>query len=184
MTGGKKYALLIGTEQLSRIMDFADRASCVLFGDGAAAAVLTLDDNPFYHRAWSDGDANALSCKGPGYDGAKLQMDGKEVFKFAVRVLKQGIDAMLEDSGLQIEDIDYVLCHQANKRIIEHVSKKYPGCDDKFYTNIAEYANTSAASIPLLMDEMREKGLLKDGMRIIAVGFGAGFTWSSALLTI
>lgn len=180
----KKYALLIGSEHLSRIMDFNDRSSCVLFGDGAGAAVLELDDSEFIHRAWSDGNADVLWGKGPGYDNAKLQMDGREVFKFAVKVLKQGIDTILEDGQLHMEDIDYVLCHQANKRIIEHVSKKYPGCDEKFYTNIANYANTSAASIPLLMDEMLEKGLLKKGMRVIAVGFGAGFTWSSALLTI
>ncbi len=183
-SGNKKYALLIGSEQLSRLIDFKDRASCILFGDGAGAAVLELSDAPFWHRAWADGDAGPLWGKGPGYDNAKIRMDGREVFKFAVRVLKQGIDAILEDSGMSMEDIDYVLCHQANKRIIEHVSKKYPDCEDKFYTNIAQYGNTSAASIPILINEMTEKGLLKEGMKVIAVGFGAGFTWSSALLTI
>ncbi len=180
----KKYALLIGSEQLSRLIDFKDRASCILFGDGAGAVVLELSNLPFYHRAWADGDAAPLWGKGPGYDNAKIRMEGREVFKFAVRVLKQGIDTILEDSGMGMEDIDYVLCHQANKRIIEHVCKKYPGCEDKFYTNIENYGNTSAASIPILINEMTEKGLLKEGMKVIAVGFGAGFTWSSALLII
>lgn len=179
-----KYALLIGSEQLSRVLDFTDRSSCILFGDGAGAAVLRLDDSQYAHRAWSDGNADVLFCKGAGAENCKLQMEGQEVFKFAVRVLKQGLDTILEDAGLTIEDIDYVVCHQANKRIIEHVMKKYPGHEQKFYMNIENYANTSGASIPIALDEMREQGLLQEGMKIVTVGFGAGFTWSSALLTI
>jgi len=182
--GRKPYALLIGSEELTRFLDFEDRASCILFGDGAGAAVLMLDDEPFIHRAWSDGCLSALSCKGVANDGAKLVMDGKEVFKFAVKALKQGIDTILADGDLTMEDVDYIVCHQANKRIIEHVSKKFEGCDEKFYINIERYANTSAASIPIALDEMFEKGMLKKGMKIIAVGFGAGLTWSSALITI
>lgn len=179
-----KYALLIGSEQLSRVLDFTDRSSCILFGDGAGAAVLRLDDSLYAHRAWSDGNEEILFCKGAGAEKCKLQMEGQEVFKFAVRVLKQGLDTILEDAGLTIEDIDYVVCHQANKRIIEHVMKKYPGHEQKFYINIENYANTSGASIPIALDEMREQGLLQEGMRVVMVGFGAGFTWSSALLTI
>ena len=180
----KKYALLIGSEQLSRIVDFTDRSSCILFGDGAGAAILRLDDSTYAHKAWSDGNADVLSCEGVGVDGAKLKMDGQEVFKFAVRALKQGMEEVMADAGVSIEEVDYVVCHQANRRIIEHVMKKYPGQEEKFYINIAEYANTSAASIPIALDEMREKGLLKEGMKIVTVGFGAGLTWSSALLTV
>lgn len=182
--GRKPYALLIGSEELTRFMDFNDRASCILFGDGAGAAVLKLSDTAFVHRAWSDGNLSALSCKGVANDGAKLVMDGKEVFKFAVKALKQGIDTILEDAEITLDEVDYIVCHQANRRIIEHVMKKYQTCDDKFYINIERYANTSAASIPIALDEMYEADMLKSGMKIIAVGFGAGLTWSSALITI
>ena len=186
LAGQKKYALLIGSEHLSRIMDFTDRGSCILFGDGAAAAIIELSDKPFYHRAWSDGDTvdTALSCKGICYNDAKTKMNGTAVFKFAVRVLKQSVDAVLKDAGLTVDDVDYVVCHQANERIIDTVKKKYPGNEDKFFVNITNYANTSAASIPLALCEMQEKGMLKEGMKIVVTGFGAGFTWSSALITI
>ena len=178
----KKYALLIGSEQMSRILDMEDRSTCVLFGDGAAAAVLTLEENEFYQKAWSDGNDEVLSCKGVGYKNQHLLMEGSKVFKFAVKAIAQGIDEILEKAGKTMEDIDYVVCHQANERIIDHVSRKYEGV--KFYKNMDRYANTSAASIPIALDEMYEKGMLKEGMQIICVGFGAGFTWSSALLTI
>lgn len=178
----KKYALLIGSEQMSRILDMKDRSTCVLFGDGAAAAVITLDENEFYQKVWSDGNDEALSCKGVGQENQYLFMEGSKVFKFAVKAIAQGIDEILEKSGKMIADIDYVVCHQANERIIDHVSRKYQGV--KFYKNMDRYANTSAASIPIALDEMYEKGMLKEGMQIICVGFGAGFTWSSALLTI
>lgn len=178
----KKYALLIGSEQMSRILDMKDRSTCVLFGDGAAAAVITLDENEFYQKAWSDGNSEALSCKGVGQENQHLLMEGSKVFKFAVKAIAQGIDEILEKSGKMIADIDYVVCHQANERIIDHVNRKYQGV--KFYKNMDRYANTSAASIPIALDEMYEKGMLKEGMQIICVGFGAGFTWSSALLTI
>lgn len=178
----KKYALLIGSEQMSRILDMEDRSTCVLFGDGAGAAVITLDKNEFYQKAWSDGNSEALSCKGAGYDNQYLSMEGSKVFKFAVKVIAQGIEEILAESGKTIGEIDYIVCHQANERIIDHVSRKYEGV--KFYKNMDRYANTSAASIPIALDEMYEKGMLKEGMQVILVGFGAGFTWSSALLTI
>ncbi|MEE1014936.1 MAG: beta-ketoacyl-ACP synthase III [Lachnospiraceae bacterium] len=178
----KKYALLIGSEQMSRILDMEDRSTCVLFGDGAGAAVITLDENEFYQKAWSDGNSEALSCKGAGYDNQYLSMEGSKVFKFAVKVIAQGIEEILAESGKTIGEIDYIVCHQANERIIDHVSRKYEGV--KFYKNMDRYANTSAASIPIALDEMYEKGMLKEGMQVILVGFGAGFTWSSALLTI
>lgn len=184
LTHSKKYALLIGSEQLSRVTDYSDRSTCVLFGDGAGAAILQLSEGIFFHRAWADGNAESLSCKGVGYPKAYIRMDGSSVFKFAVKVIQEGIEAVLKDSKLAMNDIDYVICHQANRRIIEHVQRKYAGCEDKFYINIGNYANTSAASIPIALDEMREQGILRDGMKIICVGFGAGFTWSSILCTV
>lgn len=180
----KKYVLLIGSEQLSKITDYTDRQTCILFGDGAGAAVLRLDDSLYVHRAWSRGSSESLYCEGVGTDGAKLKMDGSEVFRFAVRAFTQGMEEVLMEAGVRLEEVDHVICHQANRRIIEHVMKKYPGQERKFYINIEHYGNTSAASIPIALDEMREKGMLKEGMRVLAVGFGAGFTWSGALFTI
>ena len=178
----KKYALLIGSEQMSKILDMSDRSTCVLFGDGAAAAVITLTEAEFYQKAWSEGNAEALMCRGAGSGDSHIFMEGSKVFKFAVKAIEEGIEEILKDSGRKIEDIDYILCHQANERIIDHVSRKYKGVN--FYKNMDRYANTSAASIPIALDEMYEKGMLKPGMKVILVGFGAGFTWSSALLTI
>jgi 3-oxoacyl-[acyl-carrier-protein] synthase-3 len=183
MSGKKKYALLLGSEQMSKITDFTDRSTCVLFGDGAGAAVLELDHSfksIFIYRAWSEGNDTALCCKSDGC----IKMNGRDVFKFAVKVIHDGIEQVLRDSGHGMNDIDYVICHQANARIIEHIKKKYPEYKDKFYVNIDRYANTSAASIPIALDEMVEQKKLKKGMKIICVGFGAGLTWSSALFTV
>lgn len=181
-----KRIILVGSEQISRIVDYTDRQSCILFGDGAGAAVIESSNSDFYHRAWSDGDADmeALWCKGIGYDGAHLMMNGKKVFRFAVGAMQQGIDGVLEDARLKIDDIDYVVCHQANLRIIRNVMRNYDVPQEKFYVNIEKYANTSAASIAIALDEMYEKGMLRPGMKIICVGFGAGLTWSSALFTV
>lgn len=179
----KKYAVVVGSEQLSRIVDFNDRSTCVLFGDGAGAAVIELSDNhEYYQKAWSRGDEEVLACKGPGNNDAYLTMDGQGVFKFAVKVIKEGIDAILQQKGISLEDIDYVVCHQANQRIIDHVRKKYNAPEEKFYVNLQKYGNTSAASIPIALEEMMSEGLLTEGKKIIAVGFGGGLTWSSALL--
>lgn len=186
LAGQKKYALLVGAEHLSRIMDFTDRGSCILFGDGAAAAIITLSDTEFYHRAWSDGDTvdPVLSCKGICYNDAKTKMNGSAVFKFAVTVLRKSVETVLKDAGLTIDDVDYIVCHQANERIIDSVRKKYPGNEDKFFVNIHKYANTSAASIPIALTELMEAGKLKEGMKVVVTGFGAGLTWSSALFTV
>lgn len=184
LAGKKEYVLLIGSEQLSRIVDFSDRSTCVLFGDGAGAAVISLTDQPYAYKAWADGEAAPLFCPGVGADGARLQMEGNQVFKFAVKAIVQGVEAVLKEAGMSMGEIDFVVCHQANRRIIEHVEKKYEGAKAVFYMNMEDYANTSAASIPIALDEMGEKGLLKPGMKMICVGFGAGFTWGSALLTI
>lgn len=187
VTGRKRYALIIGGEQMSRVTDFTDRSTCVLFGDGAGAAVVELSDGIYCHRAWSRGDDKVLYCPGVhNSDGVKsvIHMEGNQVFKFAVTVIGQGIDAVLEGTGLTMDDIDYVVCHQANERIIDHVRKKYKTDEAKFYKNIERYGNTSAASVPIALDEMHEKGLLKPGMRIICVGFGAGLVWSSVLFTV
>lgn len=180
----KRFALVIGSEQLSRITDYTDRGSCILFGDGAGAAVVELSDRLYVQRQWSRGDMDALRCPGVGNDGAKLFMQGNKVFKFAVTALQQGVEQVLTDAGLTMEEIDHVICHQANLRIIEHVQKKYPEHAEKFYVNIDRYGNTSAASIPIAIDEMRRSGVLPSGNKVICIGFGAGFTWSAVLLEV
>lgn len=183
-TQRKKYVLLIGSEQLSRIVNFEDRGTCILFGDGAGAAILEASDGAYFQRSWTRGNEDVLSCPGIGNGINKLQMKGSEVFKFAVTVLEQSLRTVMEDAGVTIDDVDYVLCHQANARIIGHVQKKFKGHEDKFMMNIQKYGNTSAASIPILMDEMRDEGKLQPGSKVLLAGFGAGLSWSSAYIEI
>ena len=109
-------------------------------------------------------------------------MDGQKAFRFAVEAVPQCVQQLLEESGLRLEDIDWFVLHQANKRIIDHVAKKLGVPGEKFYQNIDRYGNTSAASIPIALDEMAEQGLLKRGQKVLCVGFGAGLTWGGALL--
>lgn len=178
ITQEKKYALLIGSEQMSKLVDYSDRSSCILFGDGAGAALIEARDSLYVQKNWSRGDTEALFCKD------HIQMNGNKVFRFAVSVLKDSMGKVLEKANLTMEDIDCVVCHQANARIIEHVRQKYPGHQHKFYMNIERYGNTSAASVPIALDELLEAGILKEGMKVICTGFGAGFTWSCALFEV
>ena len=183
-TLGKKYILLVGSEKMSKIMDYSDRSTCILFGDGAGAAILAESDNIYYQRCWSRGNNELIACKGVGEESSYITMNGQEVFRFAVTVLNQAVNQILTDAGLTMDDIDYCVCHQANSRIIQHVAKRFKGHEDKFYVNIERYGNTSAASIPIALDELWQEGKLKKGMKIICVGFGAGLTWSSALFQV
>lgn len=179
-----KYILLIGSEQMSKILDYTDRSTCVLFGDGAGAILVKAADNMYQQINYTRGNTEVLTCKGIGEAESYVKMNGNAVFRFAVEVLKQGIDEILKKSDMAMADIDYVVCHQANERIINHVRKKYPGYEDKFYVNIAEYGNTSAASIPIALDELSKNGCLHEGMRVILAGFGAGLSWSCSLIEI
>ena len=185
-SSAKPYALVIGSEHLSKIVNYEDRGSCILFGDGAAAAVIGKSNKEFYHKGYTRGNKEFLYCHGLGSETEDtcLHMDGSQVFRFAVAAIEEGIEAILSEAGITMEQIDYVLCHQANGRIISHVEKKYKDYPTVFYKNIEFYGNTSAASIPIALDEMWEQNLLKEGMKILMVGFGAGFTWSSCLFTI
>lgn len=178
----KPCALIIGAEELSRIVDYTDRNTCVLFGDGAGAAVVRASGKPLYRKSWSRGDEEALSCPGPGRERRLLSMDGHRVFRFAVAALKQALLEVLESAGCGMEDVDYVVCHQANERIIRHVQRQFPGQEQKFVINLAEYGNTSAASIPIALDELSGSGKLKRGMRVLLAAFGAGLCWNSMLL--
>ena len=181
----KTYALVIGSEHLSKIINYEDRGSCILFGDGAGAAIVKSSSKDFYHKGFTRGNKEFLYCNGLGSKESDfyIHMEGNQVFRFAVSAIEDGVEGILTEAGLTMNDIDYVVCHQANDRIISHVEKKYKDYSAVFYKNIEFYGNTSAASIPICLDEMGEKGLLKEGMKILMVGFGAGFTWSSCLLT-
>ncbi len=175
-------ALVIGCEQLSSLLDRDDRGTAILFGDGAGAAVISLSDGLFCQKSWSRGDDHALRLNGVGRPDQHIRMQGQEVFRFAVHALKQGIDEVLSETGLTMDDIDYVLCHQANARIIDHTARQYPGSAEKFLMNIETRGNTSAASVPILLSEAVERNTFRPGMRVILAAFGAGLTWSAILM--
>lgn len=192
-TGRFTTALILGAETLSRIMDWADRSTCVLFGDGAGAAVLKLSDTGLLGSdQGSDGAKGmVLSCKGRGnnnplvqnpYDFDYVHMDGQAVYKFAVTTVPASIRRALEDAGLQPEEIKYYLLHQANLRIIRSVAKRLGVSEDRFPISLDHCGNISAASVPILLDEVNRLGLLKQGDKIVLCGFGGGLTWGTAVL--
>ena len=178
-----KYALLIGAEEVSKLLDMAHRRTCVLFGDGAGSAVDGVTGKPGTRvRIFADGYEEALSCGGYGGEDRHLRMDGRKVFRFAVSRLEGEIRALEEETGIPVSGIDYVICHQANARILDHVRRKFGLPEEKLYVNLDRYGNTSAASIPIALAEMAERGMLAPGKRAFAVGFGAGLTWGSCYL--
>ncbi|MFH1693438.1 MAG: beta-ketoacyl-ACP synthase III [Bacillota bacterium] len=176
-----RSALIIGGETLTKIVDYTDRNTCVLFGDGAGAMIIEPSDEPsdkayFFNAA--KGDMNdSLSVK------KYIQMDGKKVYQFAVGAMEGAIFKILEESHLHIDDIDMVIPHQANERIIQSVAKSTGIPIEKFMLNLSEYGNTSAASIPITISEYFDQGNFR-GKKILLVGFGGGFTWGSAILQL
>lgn len=191
--GTYKTALILGAETLSRIMDWNDRSTCVLFGDGAGAAVVRADQTGLLaYDQGSDGvKGMVLSCRNRRNNNPLVEnpmdlqytyMDGQEVYKFAVTTVPRSIKKALDEAGLKIEDIDYFALHQANIRIIQSVAKRLKVSEDKFPTSLDHCGNISAASVPILLDEMNQKGLLKPGMKIVLSGFGGGLTWGSAVI--
>ena len=178
---GGKYAIVVGAEQMSHVLDITDRNTCVLFGDGAGAAVLALEeDAEYYSVVGSRGDL-AIQVGGP-LRSIPMTMDGQNVFRFAVSTLPMCVDKLLEKSGLTLEDVDWVVCHQANQRIIDASIRRLGVPAEKFYKNLDRFANTSAASVPLAIAEMKESGKLVSGQRVIMVGFGGGLTWAGVMM--
>ena len=178
----RPYALLLGCEVISRVMDMDDRNTCVLFGDGAGAVVLRRREDAVWHTVCgSRGDGQSIWVHGLGQGRPLIHMDGKNVFRFAVEVVERSIQQLLQAEGCGIDGLDLVVCHQANARIIDHVAKKLKAREGLFYKNMDRYGNTSAASIPIALDELVEQGALRPGMRVLAVGFGGGLTWAGAL---
>ncbi len=187
------YVLVIGAECMSKVLNFKDRATCVLFGDGAGAAIVHWDPSDtavFKEVAGTEGNDTDLYCKNPrkGIEEEKadgfLHMNGGTVFKFATTSLKKAIDLLLEKTGDSIDDIDKIVCHQANARIINYVIKKFPGQEEKFFMNLENFANTSAASVAIALADMYDKELIKPGMKIILAAFGAGLSWNGILMTV
>ncbi len=193
-----KYAVVCAGEILSRITDYQDRTTCVLFGDGAGAVVIgRSDDNPYAFRAGAKGDDSFLYCKHPvatnqhpfaraasvAAEDYFVHMNGQEVFRFAVESISKSVSELKLELELSDDDIKYYILHQANYRIIDAVARKLKEPSAKFFINISEHGNTSAASIPIALDEANKQGLFQRGDKLIFAGFGGGLTYGSALIT-
>ncbi|MGN0773614.1 MAG: beta-ketoacyl-ACP synthase III [Candidatus Ventricola sp.] len=180
---GGKAALVIGAEQMSQVLDMADRNTCVLFGDAAGAAVFALDEDAEYAYVCGTRGDMAIQLGGPRRTLA-MTMEGQNVFRFAVSTIPATVEELLAKTGKTMDDVDWVVCHQANQRIIDASVRRLGVPAEKFYKNLDRYANTSAASIPLALAEMKESGRLTSGQRVILVGFGGGLTWAGVMLRV
>ena len=201
-SGIYKTALVLGAETLSKIMDWKDRSTCVLFGDGAGAAVVRAFEKGkaedkaaggiLAFEQGSDGrKGKVLSCLGRRTNNPLIEnpfipsyvsMNGQEVYKFAVNTVPASIQKVLELAGLETGDIKYFVLHQANIRILQAVAKRLKADMEKFPVSLDHCGNISAASVPILLDEMNRKGMLEKGDKIVMSGFGGGLTWASAVL--
>ncbi|XP_059657479.1 beta-ketoacyl-[acyl-carrier-protein] synthase III A, chloroplastic [Cornus florida] len=205
--GGFNNVLVIGADALSRYVDWTDRGTCILFGDAAGAVLVqacdaeedglygfdmhsdgdgqrqlnaTMKENEVDHASGSNGSVLGFSPR--SYSYSCIQMNGKEVFRFACRCVPQSIESALEKAGLPKSSIDWLLLHQANQRIIDAVATRLEVSSERVISNLANYGNTSAASIPLALDEAVRSGKVQSGHTIAAAGFGAGLTWGSAIV--
>jgi len=191
-SGTHKRALVIGAEVFSRILDWNDRGTCVLFGDGAGAVVLAADSKPGVHASVLRADgayAGILSvpgnvCGGSITGSPFLQMDGQAVFKFAVRVLDESARETVAAANMSLEDVDWLIPHQANVRILEATARKLGLPREKLVVTVDHHGNTSAASVPLALDEYLRAGKIRAGQRVLLQGVGGGFTWGSSLVTL
>ena len=193
--GMAKTILIIGAETLSREVDWSDRSSCILFGDGAGAAIMRQEEGKgglIASVTGSDGSqGDVLTCKGRGIQNPfhqskrkkdDLMMEGQAVFRFAVTMVPRCIKQILKKTGYDTEDIKFFVLHQANVRILELIAKRLKVDIDKFPMNLDRYGNTSSASIPILLDELNRNNLLEPGDKIVLSGFGGGLTWGAVLI--
>jgi 3-oxoacyl-[acyl-carrier-protein] synthase-3 len=188
--GMASRALVVGSEVFSRILDFNDRTTCVLFGDGAGAVVLEASEEPglLASDLHADGKHVGILCVPGNVSGGKvigdplLKMDGQAVFKLAVGVLDKAARAVLDKAGLTEADIDWLIPHQANIRIMQGTAKKLKLPLDKVVVTVDQHGNTSAASIPLALDHAVRTGQIRKGQHVLLEGVGGGFTWGAALL--
>lgn len=195
-SGTAEKVLVVGTDFVSRFLDFSDRSTCVLFGDGAGAAVLTPSDDPaglLSMDLGSDGGAGRhLTLGSPeryvGLNGADsvdrafMKMNGQEVYRFAVRVMGEAAATAVDRAGLTYEDIDLFIPHQANLRIINAAAKRLELPREKVWVNVDRYGNTSNASVPICLVEAEAEGVLSEGMNVVLVGFGGGLTWAAGVV--
>lgn len=191
-TGSCKNVLVIGAEVLSKTVDWEDRGTCVLFGDGAGAAIFSYHHENHILNSYSGSNGEqgmVLTLPGIALNNYLTQsemtspymyMDGREVYKFATTIVPHSIEKVLEGTGYTLEQIDYFILHQANARIMDSVAKKIGISSEKFFKNLDQYGNTSAASIPIALAELKQS--LKSGDKIILCGFGGGLTWGSMLI--
>jgi 3-oxoacyl-[acyl-carrier-protein] synthase-3 len=196
-TGAYENILVVGAELLSRFVNWEDRSTCVLFGDGAGAIVVSATEEPCGMGGFvlgsdgslgehiimrAGGSRKPFGAQALADGGVYLEMNGREVFKFATRVVGRACDQVLQQASLRIEDVDWIIPHQANLRIIEAASRDMGVPMDRFIVNIDRYANTSAASIPLALTEAVDSGKVKLDDKVLLVAFGAGLTWGAALM--
>ena len=188
--------LIIGSESLSRIVDWTDRGTCILFGDGAGAVLLQAKEGKSYQPVSHSDGRGGPALTGPGVLGRArsidqdpketkteyITMNGKDVFQFAVRKVPQVIQEVLKENELSIEDIDWFVLHQANARIVDAVARRLRLDIGKFPMNLQDYGNTSSASIPILLNELNREGVLKKGQKLVLAGFGAGLSWGASVL--
>ena len=190
-----KNALVIGSEVLSKVMDWTDRGTCILFGDGGGAAVLKQGEKKGIIKSYlrSDGkkgdaltigaaDFNTPFSKEEQLKDRVIKMNGREVFKFATSAIVDAVNVILEDTDISLDEIKYIVPHQANYRIIKSAANKLELDESKFYLNLDKLGNTSSATVPLALNEMYEKGLLNKGDKLILVAFGGGLTYASTLI--
>lgn len=181
-----RFALVCGAEVLSHILDWNDRSTCVLFGDGAGAALL---ENTFEPSALGIG-ATLLGSDGTGADKLyiapdhRVHMNGRAVYDFAVGHIAETVKTLLAKEHLNADNLDLIVCHQANERILEAAAKRLKISFEKFVCNLEQYGNTSAASIPITLTDLTEQGKLHKGMTILVTGFGAGLTWGGAVIRL
>lgn len=189
-SGSNRRILVIGAEKLSRILDWQDRTTCVLFGDGAGAVVLAADETPglLASALHADGSQTGiLSAAGQMAGGSVvgcpfIRMDGQAVFKYAVRVLSEVAGEVIEQAGLQIDQLDWLIPHQANIRIMHATAKKLGVPTERVVVTVDKHGNTSAASVPLALDVAVRDGRIKPGQTVLLEGVGGGFTWGAVLL--
>lgn len=187
--GVASKALVIGAEVFSSILDWQDRGTCVLFGDGAGAIVLTKSSEPgvLAAKIHADGSQNGILCTAGNVSYGEvigdpfLRMDGQAVFKFAVNALTRSAHEVIEQAGLELAQIDWMVPHQANVRIINFIGRKLSMPAEKVVITLDQHANTSAASVPLALDAARKDGRIQPGQVILMQGVGGGFTWGSVL---
>ena len=191
-SGTAKRALVVGAEVFSRILDWNDRGTCVLFGDGAGAVVLAAGERPGIHASVLHADGSQVGLlsvpgnvsKGQIIGSPYLQMNGQGVFKFAVRVLEEVAHETMAAAGMTIADIDWLIPHQANVRILDATARKIGLPREKLVVTVDHHGNTSAASVPLALDEFVRAGKIRPGHRVLMQGVGGGFTWGATLATM